>query len=111
MVQELQVKWKAQSPETATPLEQWQNFKIFCCKKLEEFDHEGITTKKAKQQARSVISQETINQHTNDHLKGIQDQSDALTNAMSVMSQQTRAPSTSSGSVSRTIPAAVVPTP
>ena len=110
MAQELQAKWKAELPAGLSPLQQWQNFKIFYCKKLEEFDYEGITTKKAKQ-AWSVISQETINQHTNDHLEGIQDQSDALTHAMSVMSQQTRAPSSSSGSVSASIPAAIAPNP
>ena len=65
-------------------------------------------------QAWSVISEETINQHTNDHLEGIQDQLDALTHAMSVMSQQTRAPSAPSapsGSSSTAIPTAIVPTP
>ena len=110
MVQELQQTWKAQLSATATPLEQWQDFKIYYCKKLEEFDYEGITTKQAKQ-ARSVISQETINQHTNDHLKGIQDQLDALTHAMSVMSQQTNTPVSSSGPAPGIVPAAIVPTP
>ena len=86
MVQELQTQWKAQLPADLTPLAQWQHFKIFYCKKLEEFDYEGITTKKVKQ-ARSATSQETINQHTSDHLEGMQDQLDALTHAMSVMSQ------------------------
>ena len=83
MVQELQNTWKAQLPANLSPLQQWQDFKIFYHKKLEEFDYKGLTTKKAKQ-ARSVISQETINRHTNDHLEGIQDQLDALTHAMSV---------------------------
>ena len=105
MVQELQTQWKAQLRANKTPLEQWQDFKVFYSKKLEEFDYEGITTKKVKQ-ARSIISQETINQHTSDHLEGIQDQLDALTHAMSVMSQQTRAPSVPNGS----IPATIVPT-
>ena len=89
MVQELQSKWKADLPVALTPQEQWQNFKVFHSKKLEEFDYEGITTKKAKQQARSIISQETINQRTNENLEGSQDQLDSLTHAMSVMSQQT----------------------
>ena len=88
MVQELHNKWKAELPAGLSPLQQWQNFKIFHCKKFEEFDCEGITTKKAKQ-ARSIISQDTINQRTNDHLEGIQDQLDSLSHAMSVISQQT----------------------
>ena len=84
MVQELQTQWKAQLPADPTPLERWQDFKSFYSKKLEGFDYERITFKKIKQ-ARSVISQETINQHTSDHLEGMQDQLDALTHAMSVM--------------------------
>ena len=57
MVQELQSKWKAELPAALTPQEQWQNFKVFYCKKLEEYDYEGITTKKvtSKQHARSII--------------------------------------------------------
>ena len=110
MVQELQTQWKAQLSADKTPLEQWQDFKVFYSKKLEGFDYEGITTKKVKQ-ARSVISQETINQHTSDHLEGMQDQLDALTHAMSVMSQQTKVPLSHSGSAAGSIPAAIVPTP
>ena len=63
MVQELQTKWKAELPTdpALSPQGQWQNFKVFYSKKLEEFDYEGITTKKTKHQAKSIISQETIN--------------------------------------------------
>ena len=91
MVQESQTKWKAESPADLSPQAQWQNFKVFCCKKPEEYGCEGIATKKAasEQHARSIISQETINQQTNDHLEGIQDQLDSLTHTMGMMSQQT----------------------
>ena len=86
MVQELQYTWKKRMDPMLPEHQQWQQFKIFYCTTIKEYDQVGLTTAKPIR-ANSVVNQETINQQTNSYLENIQDQLDNVTQAMSVMTQ------------------------
>ena len=86
MVQELQHKWKRQGNQALPEPQQWQQFKIFYCTAIKEYDKVGLTTAKPTR-ANCVINQQAINQHTSAHMENLQEQMDNMTQVMSVLTQ------------------------
>ena len=59
MVQELQYEWEQQMDQDMTDLQQWQQFNIFYCTTIKEFDQVGITTARTNRANRNSTPNRT----------------------------------------------------